>query len=325
MLPVLHGRGGCGRGDPSPSPERTLLRAGFARCRSGTRVPGGRGLMPLCGVSWVRHSTSPHGPTTGQAARAGCLFSVGAGSAGVGTRHTPLSARSGELALHAVGAARGCLGGGASCLCEGCLGLGTIPPPTARPCGGRPGPAARFRRALRERAGTRHLPHSARSCELVLCAVGTAPGHPERGTLCPREGCPGFGTIPLPTPRPWDGQPGPAACFMWARGMRTLGPATNAKTHVFASWPCTLWWRHKGSQWKMPRSCVRGVLGQTLSLLQLPILGAGGRGQLPFFCGHGGCGPGDRSFTPQRTLLRAGFACCGRLTRAPGGGCLLSP
>ena len=33
--------GGCGRGDPSPTPLGALLRAGFARCGGGTRVRGG--------------------------------------------------------------------------------------------------------------------------------------------------------------------------------------------------------------------------------------------------------------------------------------------
>ena len=44
-----------------------------------------------------------------------------------------------------------------------------------------------------------------------------------------------------------------------------------------------------------------------------------GRGPLPTGCGCGGCGRGDPSPTPQRTLLRAGFARCGGGTRAPEG------
>ena len=39
--PRAVGAGGCGRGDPSPTPQRALLRAGFARCGGGTRAPGG--------------------------------------------------------------------------------------------------------------------------------------------------------------------------------------------------------------------------------------------------------------------------------------------
>ena len=51
-----------------------------------------------------------------------------------------------------------------------------------------------------------------------------------------------------------------------------------------------------------------------------PSFGACGRGLLPTGCGCGGCGRGDPSPTPQRALLRAGFARCGGGTRAPGGG-----
>ena len=39
--PLAVGAGGCRRGDPSPTPQRALWRAGFARCGGGTRAPGG--------------------------------------------------------------------------------------------------------------------------------------------------------------------------------------------------------------------------------------------------------------------------------------------
>ena len=42
--PLAVGVGGCGCGDPSPTPQRALLRAGFARCGGGMRVPGGAPL-----------------------------------------------------------------------------------------------------------------------------------------------------------------------------------------------------------------------------------------------------------------------------------------
>ena len=42
-LPTGCGCEGCGRGNPSPTPRRALLRAGFARCGGGTRAPGGGG------------------------------------------------------------------------------------------------------------------------------------------------------------------------------------------------------------------------------------------------------------------------------------------
>ena len=167
------------------------------------------------------------------------------GAAGVGTRHLPHSARSFELALRAVGAARGrpggappawvlhvrgralsqprlpalwagcrgplptgcgcrgprawgpvtdptahalsswlcalwgrhvgAWGGCASCLGVGRPGSGPLPPPTARFLGGLPGPTTHWL-SVRGGAGvgTRHKPHSARSCELALRAVGVA-------------------------------------------------------------------------------------------------------------------------------------------------------
>ena len=97
------------------------------------------------------------------------------GGAGVGTRHQPHSACSFELALRANGAARGRQGGGASCLGVGRPGSGALPPPTARPLGGLPGPTTHWL-WVRGGAGvgTRHQPHSARSCELALRAVGAA-------------------------------------------------------------------------------------------------------------------------------------------------------
>ena len=100
--------------------------------------------------------------------------------------------------------------------------------------------------------GTRHQPHTARSCELALRAVGAARGHPGRG-------------MPL----------------AWEWGVRVLA----------------------------------------LSHAPPPVLRACGRGPLPTGCGCGGCGRGDQSPTPQRALLRAGFARCGGDTRAPGWGC----
>ena len=49
-LPTGGGCGGRGRGDPSRTPQRTLFRAGFARCGGGMRVPGGGPLAWMWGV-----------------------------------------------------------------------------------------------------------------------------------------------------------------------------------------------------------------------------------------------------------------------------------
>ena len=173
--PLAVDAGGCGRGDPSPTPQRVLLRAGFARCGGGMSVPGGGASclgVGRPGSGALRPPTARPlgglpGPTT--------HWLWVRGGAGSGTRHQPQSARSFELALRAMGAARGRPGRGASCLGVGRPVLGALQPPTARPLGGLPGPTTHWL-WLRGGAGvgTRHQPHSARSCELALRAVGAA-------------------------------------------------------------------------------------------------------------------------------------------------------
>ena len=99
--------------------------------------------------------------------------------AGVGTRHQPHRAPSCVLALragleHFWGSTRA-PGGGACCLGAGRPGSGALPPPTTRLFGR--AARAHYQRAVGERCagvGTHHLPHSTRSCELVLRVVGAA-------------------------------------------------------------------------------------------------------------------------------------------------------
>ena len=85
-------------------------------------------------------------------------------------------------------------GGGASCLGVGRPGSGALPPPTARPLGGLPGPTTHWR-WVRGGAGvgTRHQPHSARSCVLWGRHEGA------RGwRLLPGCGASGVGRSPTP-------------------------------------------------------------------------------------------------------------------------------
>ena len=176
--PLAVGAGGCGRGDPSPTPQRALLRAGFARCGGGTRAPGG----------------------------------------------------------------------GALCLIVRRRGSGALPPPTARPLCGLPGPTTHW---LWVRGGanmgTRHQPHSARSCVLWGRLEGA-----RGGRLLPGCGASGVRRSPIPDCPPSE-------------------------------------------------------------------LAAGAH--YPLAVGAGGCGRGDPSPTPQRALLRAGFACCwGGMRALLGGG-----
>ena len=173
--PLAVGAGGSGRGDPSQTPQRALLRAGFASCGGGMGVPGGAPLAWVWGVQG-RALSQPRLPALWAGCRGPLPTGCGCwGGAGVGTRHQPHSARSFELALRAVGAARGRPAGRASCLGVGRPVSGALPPPTAHPLGGLPGRTTHWLWVLGGGGvGTRHKPHSARSCELALRAVGAA-------------------------------------------------------------------------------------------------------------------------------------------------------
>ena len=242
--PLAVGAGGCGRGDPSPTPQRALFRAGFARCGGGTRAPGGWRLLPGCGASGVGRSPTHDCPPSGRAAGAHYPLAVGAGGCGRGDLSpTPQRgllragfARSGGgMRVHggappawvwgvwcrALSHPRlpalwagyrgplptGCGCGGvralgpvtnataralASWLCAlwgrhegarggrllpgcGASGVGRSPTPDCPPPGRAAGahyPLAVLRGGAG--VGTRHKPHSARSCELALHAVGAA-------------------------------------------------------------------------------------------------------------------------------------------------------
>ena len=96
------------------------------------------------------------------------------GAAGVGTCHQPHSAHL-KAGFARCGGGMRVPGAGAPCLDVGRPGSGALPTPTARPLGGLPGPTTHWL-WLRGGAGvgTCHQPHSARSCELALRAVGAA-------------------------------------------------------------------------------------------------------------------------------------------------------
>ena len=178
-LPTGCGYGGMRAWGPVTRPQRALLRAGFARCGGGMRVPGG----------------------------------------------------------------------GASCLGVGRPGSGALPPPTARPLGGLPGPTTHW---LWVRGvagvGTRHQPHSARSCELALRAVGAARGRPGGGAAAWVWGVRGGALSHPRLPALWAGCRGPLPTGCGWGGVRAWGPVTNPTAHTPASWLCALWGRHEGAR-----------------------------------------------------------------------------
>ena len=293
------------------------------------------------------------------------------GGAGVGTCHQPHSARSCELALRAVWAARarpggappawvwgvrgralshprlpaslaGCRGplptgcgcggvrawgpvtyptaralaccgggmrvpgGGASCLGVGRLVLGALAPPTARPLSGLPGPTTHWL-WVRGGAGmgTRHQPHSARSCELALRAVEAARGR-LGGRLLPGCGASGVGRSPIPNCLPSGRAAG--AHYLLPVGAGAWGPVTNPAARLLGSSSCALWGRHEGAPGgRLLLGCGASGVGRS-PILDCPLSGRAAGAHYPLAVGAGGCGRGDPSPTPQRALLRAAGA-----------------
>ena len=252
--PLAAGAGGGGRGDPSPTPAPALLRAGSARRQGGTRVPGGG--APFAWASEVGRSPAPdhssfracgRGPLPTACGCGGCgrgdpsptppraLLRAGSARRGGGTRvpggGPGLPGRPGLHTLQLptappLGCAAG--GGGASCLGVGRLGSGALPPPTTSSFGR----AAWAHYPLAVGAGgagvgTRHQPHSAHSCGLALCAVGAACWCPG-GHLLP--GCRASGIRRSPTPENPSFRAcgrGPTTHWLGVRGVRAWGPVTS--------------------------------------------------------------------------------------------------
>ena len=197
--PLAVGAEGVGVGTPHQCRARALASWVCARWGRHEGAWGGR-LLPGFGVSGVGRSPTPDRSSFGACCRGPVPTGCGCGVCGLGTRHQPHNARSCELALRAVGAARGRSGGGASCLGVGRPESGALPPPTACPLGHAAG--AHYPLAVgAENAGvgTRHPPRSTRSCELALCAVGAARGRPGGGPLAWVWGVRG-GALPHPRP-----------------------------------------------------------------------------------------------------------------------------
>ena len=315
-LPTCCRCGGCRQGTRH-QPHSALLRAGFARCGRGMRVPGGGHLLPGCRASGVGRSPTPEHSSFWACDRG--PLPTGCGCRGV-RAWEPVTIPTARPGLARCGGGTRAPGKGASCLGAGCPGSGALPPPTTRP----------FRRATGALyplavdaggadVGTRHQPHSARFCELALRAVEAACGCPGGAPLAWVWGVRGPA---LSHPRPLlllGVQPGPTTDLMWVRGVRAWGPVTNPTACALASWLCALWGRHEGA-WGgclLPGFGASGVRrSPTPDHLSFR---ACSWGPLPTGFGCEGCGRGDPSPTPQCALLRAGFACCGGAMRVPGG------
>ena len=184
------GTGAVGMGNPALALQRALLRARVARCGGGGGAsPGGVALRRCEGcLRSGAHPPPPAGPQGGLLGSATHLLS--ARVCGLGGP---------ALSLWLTCPAGGCvprgwwgavLWGGWPCTvlrgdwCQA-LSLSRLPVPG----GGPPGPVARVSRARVVWVwGTQHRPHSVRTCELALRAVGLAGGRSRGGCLAPLWG-----------------------------------------------------------------------------------------------------------------------------------------
>ena len=260
-LPALWAgcRGRCGASGVGRSPTPDCSPSGRA-AGAGVGRPGSHALPPptarplggLPGPVWgVRGRTLSHARLL--ALWAGCRGRCGA--SGVGRSPTPYCSPSGRAAGAGVGRP----------------GSGALPPPTARPLGGLPGPVWGVRR---RRSPIPDCPPSAR-------AAGAGVGRPGSGALSP------------PTARPLGGLPGP----VWGvRGRRSPTPDCPPSGRAAGAGV-----GRPGSGAPPPRTARPlgglpgpqwGVRGRTLSHPRLPALWAGCRGR----CGASGVG---RSPTPD--------------------------
>ena len=251
--PLAMDAGGCGRGDPSPTPQRALLRADFACCAGGTRVPGGGGLLSQCGACGVGCSPNPGRPSFVACGRDPLPTECGCGGAGLGTCHQLHSGRSCGLALRAVGAARG-----------------SPRPPVLWDV--RPRPTTHWlwmRGAVG--VGTRHQPYSA-LLQAGFARCGGGMRVPGGGASCLCVGRPGLGALPLRAARPLWRAGGIHYPLSVGAGVRAWGPVTNSTAGALARWLCALWGRHEGALGGAPLAWVCVVRGRALSQLRPPVL-----------------------------------------------------
>ena len=121
-------------------------------------------------------------------------------------------------------------------------------------------------------------------------------------------------------PALWAGCRGPLPTGCGSRGVRAWGPVTNPTARALASWLCALRGRHEGARGgRLLPGCGASGVGRSPTP-DCPPSGRAAGAHYPLAVSAGGCGRGDLSPTPQRGLLRAGFARWGGGTRAPGGG-----
>ena len=297
------GCAGCGRGDPSPTPQRALLRAGFARCGGCMRVPRGAPFASVWGVRGralshprplVRSGVRP-GPTTHW------LWVRGLRAWGPVTNPT-------ARALLCCGGGMRVPAGGASCLGVGGPKTGALPPPSSRSFGRAAG--AHYPLAVGAGGagvGTRYQPHSARSCALWGRHEGA-----RGGRLLP--GCRGSGDGRSPTPdlrSVWACGRGPLPTGCGCGGCGRGDPSPTPQRALLRAVGAAL-----GSQGGAPLAWVWGVQRRALSHPRALVLS----GVRPGPTTHWLWVREPRAWGPVTNPTARALARCGGGMRVPGGG-----
>ena len=167
--------------------------------------------------------------------------------------------------------------------------------------------------------GTRHLPHSARSCELALRAVGVARGRPG-GAPLPWPGGPvGLSALLRRTARPWRVRQGSATHWLWMRGLWAWKLVTSPTARALASWLCALWGRHGGA--RGGASCLavgRPGLGPPPSP-DRPSLGRAADARYSLAVGARGVGVGTRHLPHSAGSCELALRAMGAASGRPGG------
>ena len=234
--PVCPGCGRCGCGDQAPARRRAPLPAGVARNGGGGRASPGGGAVRRCEGRLGSGAPPPPaarplgglpGPTT--------HWLWVRGGAGVGTRHQPNSARSCELALRAVGAARGRLGGAPAAWVWGVRSRALTHlqlPALSAGCRG-PLPTGCGRGGLRALGPVTNP--TARAYASWLCALwGRAQGRPGGAPPAWVWGVRGPALSQPRLPALWAGCQGPLPTRCGGGGPRAWGPVTNPTARALA-------------------------------------------------------------------------------------------
>ena len=194
--PVCPGCGRCGCGDPAPAPQRAPLRAGFARCGGGGRAsPGGVPSTVLRGV-WGQTLPLPQLPALWAGCRGPLPTGCGCGGLRAWGPVTNPTARSCELALRAVGAARGRPGGAPSAWVWGVRGRALSQPRLPALWAGCRGPLPTGCGCGGVRAWGPVTNPTARALASWLCALWGRHEGARGGRLLPGCGASGVGRSP---------------------------------------------------------------------------------------------------------------------------------